>query len=91
MAETLNEYRGNYRYNLLDQNLRRFNAEVPQLVQWDDHEVRNNWYPGQRFQDKRYTIKRSDILASRGRQAFLEYVPIRTAPSMSTQIYRAFN
>ena len=21
--------------------------EVPQIVQWDDHEVRNNWYPGE--------------------------------------------
>src|SRR5438067_1885623 len=29
VAETLDEYRGNYRYNLLDENLRRFNAEVP--------------------------------------------------------------
>ncbi|NYS41661.1 GAF domain-containing protein [Pseudomonas syringae pv. actinidiae] len=27
VAETLDEYRGNYRYNLMDENLRRFNAE----------------------------------------------------------------
>src|SRR5258708_31466004 len=33
VAETLDEYRGNYRYNLLDENLRRFNAEVPTLAQ----------------------------------------------------------
>ncbi len=39
VAETLDEYRGNYRYNLLDENVRRFNAEVPQIWQWDDHEV----------------------------------------------------
>ena len=38
VAETLTEFRGNYTYNLLDENIRRFNAEVPQLVQWDDHE-----------------------------------------------------
>ena len=44
VAETLDEYRGNYRYNLLDENLRRFNAEVPTLAQWDDHEVLDNWY-----------------------------------------------
>ena len=37
VAETLNEVRGNYRYNLLDENLRAFNAEVPQIWQWDDH------------------------------------------------------
>ena len=46
VAETLAEFRGRYRYNLLDENVRRFNAEVPMLAQWDDHEVRNNWYPG---------------------------------------------
>ena len=39
VAETLEEYRGVHRYNLLDDNLRRFNAEVPMLAQWDDHEV----------------------------------------------------
>ena len=25
--------------------MRRFNAEVGQMVLWDDHEVRDNWYP----------------------------------------------
>jgi hypothetical protein len=28
VAETLAEFRGNFRYNLLDENLRRFNAQV---------------------------------------------------------------
>ena len=32
VAETLDEFRGNYAYNLLDDNVRRFNAEIPQLV-----------------------------------------------------------
>ncbi|WP_211303337.1 alkaline phosphatase D family protein, partial [Streptomyces milbemycinicus] len=32
VAETLAEYRGNFRYNLLDANLRRFNAQVPTIV-----------------------------------------------------------
>ena len=39
------EFRGNYAYNLMDEQPPRFNAEVPMLVQWDDHEVTNNWYP----------------------------------------------
>jgi alkaline phosphatase D len=43
VAETLDEFRGRYKYNLLDENVRLFNAEVPQLWQWDDHEVVNNW------------------------------------------------
>lgn len=76
VAETLDEYRGQFRYNLLDDNVRRFAAEVPQLVQWDDHEVTNNWYPGEVLTDDRYTVKDVDTLAARGRQAFLEYQPI---------------
>jgi alkaline phosphatase D len=43
VAETLAEYRGAYKYNLLDENVRRFNAQVPQIWQWDDQEVVNNW------------------------------------------------
>jgi alkaline phosphatase D len=37
VAESLEEFRGNFAYNLLDDNKRRFCAEVPLLVQWDDH------------------------------------------------------
>ncbi|MFD9822441.1 alkaline phosphatase D family protein [Streptomyces violascens] len=78
VAETLAEYRGNFRYNLLDENVRAFNAQVPSIVQWDDHEVRNNWYPGQILDDARYTEKSLDVLAARSRRAFSEYFPIST-------------
>ncbi|GGT91584.1 alkaline phosphatase D family protein [Streptomyces violascens] len=78
VAETLAEYRGNFRYNLLDENVRAFNAQVPSIVQWDDHEVRNNWYPGQILDDARYTEKNLDVLAARSRRAFSEYFPIST-------------
>ncbi|MBM7442293.1 alkaline phosphatase [Streptomyces sp. HB132] len=78
VAETLDEYRGNFRYNLLDDNLRAFNAQVPSVVQWDDHEVRNNWYPGQILDDARYTEKNVDLLAARSMRAFREYFPVPT-------------
>ncbi|MET7617149.1 alkaline phosphatase D family protein [Streptomyces sp. NPDC005408] len=81
VAETLGEFRGNFRYNLLDENVRRFNAQVPTIVQWDDHEVRNNWYPGQILDDVRYTEKNVDVLAERSMRAFSEYFPISTLPS----------
>jgi alkaline phosphatase D len=90
VAETLDEFRGNYRYNLLDENLRRFNARVPMLAQWDDHEVRNNWYPGQMLDDPKYTVKSADLLAARGRRAFLDYMPVRVQTEDPEQIYRAF-
>ncbi|MEU9954195.1 alkaline phosphatase D family protein [Streptomyces sp. NPDC050982] len=81
VAETLAEYRGNFRYSLLDENVRRFNAQVPTITQWDDHEVVNNWYPGEILTDARYTVKDVDTLASRARKAFSEYFPISTLPS----------
>ncbi|MER5914535.1 alkaline phosphatase D family protein [Streptomyces sp. NPDC001982] len=80
VAETLAEFRGAFRYNLLDENLKRFNAQVPSIIQWDDHEVRNNWYPGEVIaaSDTRYTEKSVDVLAARARRAFSEYFPIST-------------
>ena len=47
IARTLAEFRGHYKYNLLDRNVRAFNAEVPMFAQWDDHEVTNDWCPGE--------------------------------------------
>jgi alkaline phosphatase D len=43
VAETLDEFRAAHKYNFMDEHLRAFNAEVPIFVQWDDHEVTNNW------------------------------------------------
>ncbi|MFE1250134.1 alkaline phosphatase D family protein [Streptomyces sp. NPDC058735] len=88
VAETLAEFRGNFRYNLLDENLRAFNARVPSLVQWDDHEVTNNWYPGEILTDGRYTERRVDVLAARARRAFAEYFPISTLRRPDGRVYR---
>ncbi|MFC7216901.1 alkaline phosphatase D family protein [Streptomyces polyrhachis] len=89
VAETLEEYRGAFRYNLLDAHLRRFNAQVPVIAQWDDHEVRNNWYPGQILDDARYTEKNVDLLAARARRAFAEYFPIESLrPDGEGRVYR---
>ncbi|MCX7107179.1 MAG: alkaline phosphatase D family protein, partial [Methylococcales bacterium] len=63
VSETQAEFRGRYKYNLLDKNLRRFNAEVPQILQWDDHEVVNNWSDSKDLsKDSRYTIKDVPLL-----------------------------
>jgi len=78
VAETLDEFRGQFAYNLLDENLRSMAASVAQVNQWDDHEVRNNWFPGQTIPDSdtRYTEKRIDVLAARSKQALFEWLPI---------------
>jgi alkaline phosphatase D len=91
VAQTLDEFRGNYLYNLLDDNMRRFNAEVAQVVLWDDHEVRDNWYPQEVLDDARYTERRASVLAARARQAFLEHQPIRLSADEPGRIYRSFD
>lgn len=74
VAETLAEFRGRYKYNLLDANVRAFNAEVPQIWQWDDHEVVNNWSDSKDLSgDTRYTIKDVPLLVARAATAFQEY------------------
>ena len=89
VAETLAEFRDRFRYNRLDEAVRRFAAEVPVLAQWDDHEVLNNWYPTQLLDDARYTIKEVDTLAARARQAFFEHMPIRATTADPGRIYRS--
>ena len=92
VAESLEEFRGQYAYNLLDEALRRFNAVVPQINQWDDHEVTNNWYPGETLTDDgpdaRYTEKSVDVLTARARQAFFEWLPIGPQRAEAGRIYR---
>ncbi len=90
VAETLDEFRGRYRYNLLDEHVRRFNAEVPQVWQWDDHEVTNNWSDAKDLSaDARYTVSHVPLLIARGTRAFLDYAPLRPFGAVESQrVYR---
>ena len=89
VAETLDEFRGNYKYNLIDEHMRRFNAEVPGIVLWDDHEVRDNWYETRDLTaDERYKVKSTALLAARARQAFLEFNPVGQSADDLERIYR---
>jgi alkaline phosphatase D len=88
VAQTLAEFRGNYKYNLLDRNLLAFNAEVPLFAQWDDHEVTNDWCPGQPLDWGGYVDKSILKLAARGCRAFHEFMPMRETLAEAGRIYR---
>lgn len=89
VAETQDEFRKQYLYNMMDANVRAFNAEVPVLYQWDDHEVTNNWYPDEMLiSDDRYTEKSVALLAARAARAFHEMTPIRRNPVEPERVYR---
>src|SRR5712664_1591917 len=88
VAHSLAQFRGNYKYNLLDGNLRAFNAQVPMLVQWDDHEVTNDWSPVGSADETGYAEDGSSRLVARARQAFFEFMPIRAIPEQEGRVYR---
>jgi alkaline phosphatase D len=88
VAETLAEFRGNYKYNLLDHNLRAFNAEVPLFALWDDHEVVNDWGPDAPVRDRAYSERSILTLAARGGRAFREFMPMRESLAEAGRIYR---
>jgi len=90
VAETLDEYRGQFAYNLLDPKYRDFAAKVPMIVQWDDHEVTNNWYPGEILDLPQYTEKRVDVLAARAFRAFHEWQPVDPRKAVDGRVYRKF-
>ncbi|QIS02798.1 alkaline phosphatase [Nocardia brasiliensis] len=88
-AQTLQQFRGNYAYNLTDQNYLRFNASVAQVVQWDDHETVNNWYPGGLVPAaKGYNERSMDTLATRAWQAFHEWMPVEPKEAVDGRLYR---
>ncbi len=86
VAQTLSDFRGNYKYNLLDKNLKAFNAEVPILAQWDDHEVTNDWWPGEMRPE--YRDRSTLLLAARAGRAFHEFMPTRQSMTEPGRIYR---
>ncbi|KAA2313324.1 alkaline phosphatase [Pseudooceanicola sediminis] len=89
VAETLDEYRGQWKYNLMDEHLLALNAQVPTFFQWDDHEVINNWSASKDLTaDDRYSEKSIHVLAARAARAFHEMTPISYTPSEPGRVYR---
>ncbi|WP_417679238.1 alkaline phosphatase D family protein [Pseudodonghicola sp.] len=89
VAETLDEYRGQWKYNLMDEHVLAMNAAVPTFFQWDDHEVLNNWSDSKDLSgDDRYTEKSIHVLSSRAARAFHEMTPISYTPAEPGRVYR---
>jgi alkaline phosphatase D len=86
-AETLDEFRGQYKYNFMDKNVLALYSQVPVLAQWDDHEVTNNWSDSKVLADP-YAEKSIALLAARAAKAFHEYMPIASWPQEPNRVYR---
>src|ERR1019366_2636057 len=88
VAHSITEFRDNFKYNLLDDNLRAFNAQVPMLAQWDDHEVTNDWSPIGTADETGYAEDGTSRLVERACRAFHEFMPIRAIPQEAGRVYR---
>ena len=92
-AETLDEYRGNYKYNLTDKSVLAMNAEIPIFAQWNDHEVSNNWWPEEpigrgEHKLRGYLEQNMLAMAARAARAFHEYMLLRTTLAEVNRVYR---
>jgi alkaline phosphatase D len=76
-AHRLREFWAKYRANRADAWSQICLAETSIYVIWDDHEVEDDYLPG-------------NPLASIGRRAFLDYWPVRRHPDEPERIYRSF-
>jgi alkaline phosphatase D len=90
VAETLDEFRAAHKYNFMDEHVRAFNAEVPIFVQWDDHEVTNNWSPSKQL-PAAHKERSVPLLAARAARAFHEMYPIRENLTEPGRLYRTLN
>jgi alkaline phosphatase D len=90
VAETLEEFRAAHKYNFMDEHLRAFSAEVPIFVQWDDHEVTNNWSSSKEL-PAAYQERNIALLAARAARAFHEMYPMREIIAEPGRLYRTLN
>lgn len=89
VAETLDEFRAQWKYNMMDKHVQAMNAVCPTFFQWDDHEVVNNWSDSKDLiNDDRYKEKSVHILRARAARAFHEMTPLRITPAEPGRVYR---
>jgi alkaline phosphatase D len=76
-ARRLSDFWAKYRANRNDPDTQLCFFETSTYVVWDDHEVVNDYFPG-------------NPLAPTGRKAFFDYWPVRRDPDEADRIYRSF-
>jgi alkaline phosphatase D len=77
VAVTLEDFRANWKYNHGDDKMQNFLGKTPVFVQWDDHEVTNNWWPDEVLGGDKYPEgTAANTLSANSLQAFYEFNPI---------------
>jgi len=87
VAEVFNAH---WRYNREDEHFRAFLASTPVYVQWDDHEVINDFgAPWASYPPQPERAGFANVVAA-GRKSLFDYHPITRHPSEPDRIYRSF-
>ena len=84
VAETLDDFRGAHLYARHSREVRALSASVPTFSIWDDHEVRNNWFPGEVLAGEAAAARREpriDVIAAHALRAMREHSPTLADPS----------
>jgi alkaline phosphatase D len=83
VAVTLDDFRDNWKYNHGDEKMQSFLARTPIFVQWDDHEVSNNWYPSEILGEPLYEEGTpAETLYNNSLRALYEFNPIEDGASI---------
>lgn len=86
IAETLEDFRGAHLYPRHSPEVRALSANVPMFAIWDDHEVRNNWFPDEVVDEPARHEPRMGVIAQHARRAMLEHWPTLVDPA---RMYRS--
>lgn len=89
-AELDRIYRDHWKYNRADPAFQEFLRSTPQYVQWDDHEVVNDF--GASWPLNPHSPERPgySTLVERGLQSLFDYHPMTIHPKEPKRIYRSF-
>lgn len=83
-------YRAHWKYNRADPALQRFLKRTPLYVQWDDHEVINDFGAPWPFHLPAPERSGYPTLVESGRQTFFDYHPVVIHEDEPGRIYRSF-
>lgn len=88
---TLSDYRLRHSLYKLDPDLRFMQQQLPMIAVWDDHETANNSWTGGAENHQPATEGPWEARKAAGKEAYLEWMPIRENVSAEGQIYRKFD
>ncbi len=87
---TLEDYRLRHSLYKLDENLRLLHQQLPMIAVWDDHETANNAWTHGAQNHQPDTEGAWEDRKRAGKQAYVEWMPIRENTTADDEIYRKF-